>query len=183
MSHFTTIGSVILNNLTSDINMNYFKYDIVFQEVPNEISLALYFTGCPLQCHGCHSPELWNKNNGKDLSTKVLKDLIQKYRGSISCLLCMGGEWEPIFLLNILKIAKNEKLKTALYTGRELIELPTEIINHLDYLKTGPWIEELGGLNSNNTNQKFFKFSEHIKEDKYVFKTHTRSDQLKSRLC
>lgn len=140
--------------------MNYFKYDIVFQEIPGEISLALYFTGCPLRCKGCHSPELWNAQNGVRLEQNELKQLIQRYEGKISTVLFMGGEWESQTLIEFLNPIKEAGLKVALYTGREIHELPRELVVHLDFLKTGPWREELGGLNSPTTNQKFYTFKE-----------------------
>ena len=43
--------------------------------------------------------------------------------------------------------------KTCLYTGEE--EVSPEILEHLTYIKTGPWIQELGGLSSPSTNQMF----------------------------
>ncbi len=140
--------------------MNYFKYDIVFQEIPNEISLALYMTGCPLRCKGCHSPELWNPINGQELSEETLNALIDRYEGSTSCLLFMGGEWEPAKLIQFVLLGKSRGLKVALYTGCELEQLPRELVLQLDYLKTGPWIEHLGGLNSPTTNQRFYTFKE-----------------------
>lgn len=162
--------------------MNYFKFDIVFQEVPGEISLAIYFTGCPLRCKGCHSTELWNAQNGQTYSTKVLAHLLQKYRKNLSCVLFMGGEWEPNTLIESLRLVKTEKLKCALYTGREREDLSSEILEHLDYLKTGPWKEELGGLTSPTTNQRFYiltqsnqnidPFNDLFKEDRHVFETH-----------
>jgi anaerobic ribonucleoside-triphosphate reductase activating protein len=143
--------------------MNYFKHDIVFQEIPGEISLSLSITGCRLQCEGCHSPELWSPRNGQRLSVPILNDLLQRYSGSISCVLFMGGEWEPTNLIEFLTLVRTRGLKTALYTGRELEELPSELVCHLDFLKTGPWKKNLGGLNSPNTNQKFIIYT-HAKE-------------------
>lgn len=140
--------------------MNFIKYDIVFQEIPNEISLALYISGCPLRCKGCHSPELWNIQNGQKLSPELLSSLIDRYEGSASCLLFMGGEWEPESLIDFLMVAQKRNLKTALYTGHELEQLPPELVQNLNYLKTGPWIEKLGGLNSPTTNQKFYTLKE-----------------------
>ena len=31
----------------------------VFQEVPEEMSLAIAISGCRIRCKGCHSRELW----------------------------------------------------------------------------------------------------------------------------
>ena len=47
--------------------MRYSGLQIVFQEIPNEISLAIHFTGCPLKCKGCHSNDLWSPASGYDL--------------------------------------------------------------------------------------------------------------------
>ncbi len=137
--------------------MNYFKYDIVFQEIPGEISLAIYFTGCPLHCKGCHSKELWDPQNGEPFSVELLKNLMTRYRNGISCVLFMGGDWDLPNLNLFLSIVCEEKIKVALYTGREREDLPVSVVNQLDFLKTGPWREEFGGLTSPTTNQKFFK--------------------------
>lgn len=142
--------------------MNYLKYDIVFQEIPGEISLAFYITGCPLRCPGCHSPELWNPANGSKLTEEILQSLLVRYGRALSCVLFMGGEWEPETLTHFLQIIRQQSLKTALYTGREIDELPMNILTNLNYLKTGPWRAELGGLQSPRTNQKLHHFTEDL---------------------
>ncbi|RKV72511.1 MAG: 4Fe-4S cluster-binding domain-containing protein, partial [Neisseria sp.] len=37
---------------------------IVWQEVPGEVSLAFLFSGCPLRCKGCHSADTWKEGIG-----------------------------------------------------------------------------------------------------------------------
>ena len=64
----------------------------------------------------------------------------------------MGGEWHEDELEEMLRIAKQKGLKTALYTGLETVS--ESIKRQLNYLKTGPWIESLGGLTSAVTNQQ-----------------------------
>ena len=39
--------------------LKYTSYTVVFQEVPDEVSLAFEVSGCPFKCEGCHSPHLW----------------------------------------------------------------------------------------------------------------------------
>lgn len=134
--------------------MRYKEYNIVFQEIPNEVSLCLSITGCNLRCDGCHSPFLWKKNNGSLLSIEVLNSILEKYRNIISCVLFMGGEWYEEELIYYLSYIKDFGLKTALYTGLEFESIRKEIINNLDYLKYGPWIKDLGGLDSVETNQR-----------------------------
>ena len=132
--------------------LKYYSYTIVFQEIPDEISLCFEITGCPLRCAGCHSPHLRNHKLGEELSEGVLKELLEKYKNFITCVLFFGGEWEEGSLVERLDTCKSYDLKTALYTGRDAIS--KRLKDKLDFLKTGPYIEELGGLaDSKTTNQ------------------------------
>ena len=87
-------------------DLKYINYDIVFQEVPNEISLVFNISGCPHKCEGCHSKYLWE------------------------------------------------------YTG-----------NLIDYLKIGPYVKSLGGLDSCETNQKMYKiYGNDMTDITYLFR-------------
>lgn len=136
--------------------MNYSYPQIVLQEVPDEISLALSISGCPLRCKGCHSTETYNPEFGQELNLEEINKLLSKHK-HITCVLFYGGEWEPENLVKYLKYIKTKNLKTCLYTGFELSFIHKNILNNLDYIKTGRYIKELGGLGSENTNQKFIK--------------------------
>lgn len=133
----------------------YYSYpQIVLQEVPGEISLALSISGCKLACKGCHSTETWNPLYGSPLTSTSLLSLITKHK-HISCVLFYGGEWEPLTLTYFLKLILAHNLKTCLYTGQELQDIPQSILDNLSFIKTGPYKEHLGGLGSPNTNQRF----------------------------
>lgn len=136
--------------------MNYSYPQIVLQEVPDEISLALSISGCPLRCKGCHSTETYNPEFGQELNLEEINKLLSKHK-HITCVLFYGGEWDPENLVKYLKYIKTKNLKTCLYTGFELSFIHKNILNNLDYIKTGRYIKELGGLGSENTNQKFMK--------------------------
>lgn len=127
---------------------------VVFQEVPGEVSLAYTVTGCPIGCKGCHSVDSWPADRGELLTPDYLMQRIQQYHRLLTCVLLLGGEWQPETLIELLKVARKEGLNTCLYTGYD--DVPQAIKQHLTYLKTGPWIAELGGLNSPRTNQKFY---------------------------
>lgn len=145
--------------------MRYTNCQIVFQEVPKEISLAFSISGCSLKCDGCHSKDLWNKNNGHIMDKYILKSKIEKYSNLISCVLFYGGEWESD-LIKFLDICKEYNMKTCLYTG--LDDIPYDIKSKLDYLKIGKWNKNLGGLRNKNTNQKFLDLKEN-KDITYMF--------------
>ncbi len=140
--------------------LRYSSYDIVLQEIPNEISLCFTITGCPLACEGCHSQYTWNPDLGEPMTAVVLEKLLDKYDQTISCVLFMGGEWNIECLLRFIEISKNRNLKTALYTGLNLKQIKKkypELLTKLDYIKTGKWIPSLGGLDSRTTNQELLE--------------------------
>lgn len=134
--------------------LKYLTYDIVFQEVPNEVSLAIYISNCGHHCPNCHSPAL-QRDGGANLDREELEKLILKYRGLISCILFMGDgqDLEGIEEL-CLYVKMCWGLKTALYTGADSV--PAYLYKCLDYLKVGPYIEARGGLDHEGTNQRFF---------------------------
>lgn len=137
-------------------NILYFSNpQIVLQEVPNEISLALSISGCPLGCKGCHSAFTWKNDYGEELTNEKLIGLIQK-NPHISCVLFYGGEWREKRLLELLSTVKGFNLKTCLYTGFDLEEVSKNLKTNVDYLKVGRYVEELGGLSSKTTNQRMY---------------------------
>ena len=135
--------------------MYYYDFQVVLQEVPGEISLCFSISGCNIQCEGCHSPFLWKEGNGSLLTNEVYMSILNQYQNLATCVLFMGGEWHLEELIAMLQLAKNKKYKTCLYTGEENI---SEVLkSHLTFLKTGKWKQELGGLESRTTNQKFIE--------------------------
>lgn len=138
--------------------LKYLGYSIVFQEVPDEVTLAINISGCPHKCEGCHSKYLW-KYEG-DYISDDLDGLIEKYKGLITCVCFMGGDQNQIELTNLLIRVKQHKLKAALYTGADsLTNLNIRILGNLDYCKIGRYDFSLGGLNSPNTNQRMLKWN------------------------
>lgn len=139
--------------------MYYDSIDVVFQEVPGEISLAFVMSGCQLQCPGCHSSYTWKTKNKQILTEEYFESYIGKYVHLITCILFMGGEWNDS-LSNFLVIAKRYGFKTCLYTGLTLEEIENKNINltkSLDFIKVGRWDPEKGSLNKTHTNQQFLK--------------------------
>jgi len=133
--------------------MNYYDFQVVFQEVPGEISLCFSICGCPIKCEGCHSPYLWKEENGELLSHQRFYELLVQYKTLATCVVFMGGEWHEDHLIELLKTAKEQQYKTCLYTGSDTVS--SVVLKELNWVKTGKWIPELGGLDSEHTNQKF----------------------------
>lgn len=132
--------------------MKVLSEQIVFQEVPNEISLSFLIAWCPLKCEGCHSKEWNNWNQWFFLTEEEFNWKIEKYKWMITCVLFLWWEWHNEELIKYLKIARWNWLKTCLYTW--LLNVKKDLKEHLSYLKTWPWIKSLWWLDSKNTNQK-----------------------------
>ena len=126
-----------------------------FQEVPDEISLLFPITGCQFHCDGCHSPEL-----REDIGIPLFDDY-NKYLTEypyVTCFCFMGGEHDQTCLIHACSIAHEHGFKTALYTPLDSFEdIDRHLLNQLDYIKLGPYVKELGGLDSPTTNQRFYR--------------------------
>ena len=74
--------------------LRYINTDIVFQEFPDEVTLAINISGCPCRCPGCHSQFLW-ANRGEELTAEALSALIRETEDTITCVGFMGGWFRP----------------------------------------------------------------------------------------
>ena len=134
------------------------SFDIVFQEIPGEVTLALNLSNCPCHCPGCHSPHL-AEDIGEPLNEELMDGFIARYGSMITCVAFMGGDAEPEEVARWAEYSKDRGLKTAWYSGRTAF--PRNPRNpstpSFDYVKLGPYIEALGGLKSEQTNQRLYK--------------------------
>lgn len=138
--------------------LKYAGTDIVFQEFPDEVTLAINLTRCPNNCPGCHSAYL-KEDAGPVLDEVALLSLIADYRDEITCVGLMGGDGDPegvMHLMDTVRLTYGTKLRTGWYSGRD--ELPKDFRAELfDYVKLGPYIEECGPLSAQTTNQRMYR--------------------------
>ncbi len=137
--------------------MRYHRYSVTFNEIPGEITLCISITGCGGPCIGCHSPFLHNPDNGHYLSFDFYKELLNKYKNQITTVCFLGGEWYEEKLNKMLKEAKHRGVKTALYSSKEIMDIPRKLKYNLTYLKVGKYTVGLGGLESVITNQRLYQ--------------------------
>ena len=144
--------------------LKYIYCKEIFSEVPGEISLGISISGCQIHCQGCHSRELW-EDKGTPLTIEELQSLLDKHQG-ITCLCLLGGEHDINSLMELFQYA-HLRIKTAWYCGLDMIPKDkTSILKYLDFVKIGHYDQELGGLNSPTTNQRFYKI-EHQENGNY----------------
>ena len=146
--------------------IKYYNAMVVFEEIPDEITLAISITNCPCRCVNCHSKFLW-EDVGTELTFEGLERLIKENDG-ITCVCFMGGDANPKEINDLATYisAKNmcgyKSLKIGWYSGKD--ELSEDIdISLFDYIKLGHYDEKFGGLDKETTNQRLYKIA-HDKE-------------------
>lgn len=74
----------------------------------------------------------------------------------------MGGDAAPHEVERLCSFVQNRKgagLKTAWYSGKK--ELPQGCsLHNFNYIKLGPYIEQLGGLDHPTTNQRLYRLED-----------------------
>ena len=145
--------------------IKYTDTQVVFEEIPNEITLAINISNCPHHCKGCHSPYL-RDDVGTELTEEELERLINKNEG-ITCVAFMGEGKDLDGLLNLSVMVRCEfDLKTAIYSGSE--DLPERFWWDFDYIKLGPYREEFGPLNKRTTNQRMYEHVKYVPDESPV---------------
>ena len=137
--------------------VKYHNFDVVFAEIPGEVTLAVNLTNCPNRCAGCHSPHL-RADAGNPLDDAELRALLDRYGRSVTCVCFMGGDAEPQEIARLAEVARKSfpHLRTAWYSGRA--ELPGHVRPEaFDYIKLGEWIEARGPLTAPATNQRLYR--------------------------
>ena len=138
-----------------------------------------FFTqGCPHRCKGCHNPETWDFDGGKEFTNDTLNTIIEGLgaNGLKRDLCIMGGEplcQENLFLTyEVIKEVKRKvpEVKIYLWTGylyEELLEKQNpkinEIFSEINVLIDGPYIEEQRDITlemRGSANQRIIDFSE-----------------------
>lgn len=123
------------------------------------VCVTFFTQGCPHHCPGCHNPETWEFNGGKEFTPDVLQTIIDGISANnIKRNLCIQGG-EPLCkenaFLTYLVIHEVKQaypdIKIYIWTGytyEELTKSPPHekilaILELTDVLIDGPFIEEL----------------------------------------
>lgn len=141
--------------------LRYVNHDIVFREFPDEVTLAVNLSGCPLRCPGCHSPWL-QTDAGEELTETRLSALVDDYAGAVTCVALMGGDADASAVARLLGMVKRRyggRFRTGWYSGGET--LPEGFcLSAFDYVKLGAWRAARGPLSSATTNQRLYRVAD-----------------------
>ena len=137
--------------------LKYVNTGIVFQEIPDEVTLAINISNCPCHCPGCHSKYLW-EDIGLPLNVEAIDDFVQTYGTDITCIAFMGGDADAkgVAMLAQYICEEHPNFKVAWYSGR--LRIPSSVDkSNSDYIKIGPYIRHLGPLKQPTTNQRLYR--------------------------
>jgi anaerobic ribonucleoside-triphosphate reductase activating protein len=121
------------------------------------VSVTLFTQGCPHRCKGCHNPETWDYNGGKEFTPDIPGKIVDALcaNGIKRSFCIMGGEplcEDNLFLttmvLQYVKLRLPE-VKVYIWTGYLYEDLLMEhnptlnyIFSKVDVLVDGPYIQE-----------------------------------------
>ena len=121
------------------------------------VCVSFFTQGCPHHCAGCHNPETWAFDGGKEFTQEILSELIRDINANgIQRNFCvMGGEPlcpENQFLTQLVISTIKEKypdIKVYIWTGylyEDLLASSSSklenILSMTDVLIDGPYIQE-----------------------------------------
>lgn len=133
----------------------FHNFDIVFQEIPDETTLAINITGCPFRCEGCHSPHL-REDIGEPLDQEALRAIWERYGQGVTCVCLMGGDADPAEVQRLSIFIRSEfGVRTGWYSGADEIS-PLIDVRNFDYIKIGGFRRDKGGLKHETTNQRLY---------------------------
>ena len=122
------------------------------------VSVSVYLQGCPHHCKGCHNPETWDFEGGREFTFETMQSIIKglSANGIKRSLAIMGGEplCEANSFLTLMIIEEVKRhlpdVKIYIWSGYTYDSLKNSSNTHIlqslqlaDCLIDGPYIEEL----------------------------------------
>ena len=90
---------------------------------------VVYFQGCPHHCPGCHNPETWDFDVGKDIKWPVLLNEIKQNK-ILQGVTFSGGEpfaqRNILGLVNFAESIKNAGFDLTIYTGYTMEQIQSD---------------------------------------------------------
>lgn len=156
------------------------------------IRVSLFVSGCTHHCKNCFNPETWDFCYGKPFTEEVEESIIKMLEPDyVNGLTLLGGEpMEPQNQKALLPFIKKVREKFGnkkniwCYTGfifdkdltpngRVYCDATSELLNNIDVLVDGPFIEDLKNLSlkfRGSSNQRIINLPETFKTNEIVLK-------------
>lgn len=106
---------------------------------------SIYFAGCRHQCPGCHNPQSWDFDAGKEMSIDEIMEIVEEEDFDVTF---SGGDplYHPEEVAELARRVREVGHRVWLYTGftyREIMETPRlrAAIVDIEAIVDGPYIE------------------------------------------
>lgn len=154
------------------------------------VRVSLFVSGCRNRCKNCFNPETWNFDYGKEFNLEAEDEIIKALEPSwINGLTILGGEpFEPENQKDLVEFIKRVKTTYPnkdiwMYTGylfdedihsingKVHTEVSDEILNNIDILVDGKFVEELKNLSlkfRGSSNQRIILVKESLDKGEIV---------------
>lgn len=149
-----------INITNCNRNLQISSISTGFIEVPDHISINIYVQGCKNNCKNCQNPELQSFEGGKIINgSDIASILLSKPMADWICWLGGDAIYQPDAFLHFNKLFKSFNKRICLYTGSYFNDIKN-LLDNVDIVIDGPWIEKLGSIDTETTNQKvYFKIN------------------------
>ena len=108
------------------------------------IRVVVFLQGCAHHCLGCHNPDSWDFNGGKEMSVETVAGYIRDHMNLKDGLTLSGGDpfYQHNECMKLLDLLPD--INVWIYTGFEYDEIKdTPLAKRADVLVTGPYIDTL----------------------------------------
>ncbi len=132
---------------------------------------SIYFSGCRHACPGCHNPQSWDFNSGREISIEEIKDIILEEDFDVTF---SGGDplYQPEILSELVTYAKSIGHTVWAYTGftwEEIVinDILLNAIKDVDVIVDGRFMESMKDkdlLFRGSSNQRLIDVGKSIKE-------------------
>ena len=154
------------------------------------VRVSLFVSGCRNRCKNCFNPETWSFTYGKEFTEEVRQDILDSLAPSwINGLTILGGEPFEVEnqrdLVSFVKEVRNKYPNKTIWmysgylfdtditnpNGKVHCEVTDELVNYIDILVDGKFVEELKNLSlkfRGSSNQRIILVQESLKEKQII---------------
>lgn len=124
------------------------------------IRSVLFLQGCHKNCPGCFNQKTHDREGGRSCTVEEAADFVIRNCPNRKLTISGGEPLEQMEgLMALLDLLHADHFDLCLYTGRELPEVPEQVLQKVHYLKTGGFQRELADPRlqyMGSSNQHFF---------------------------
>ena len=144
------------------------------------VRFVVFAQGCFHHCRGCHNPETWDPQGGKEMTVKEVVKMIRKKQKKIRGITLSGGDpfLQAEEMAALAREAKKLGLDVVTYTGyvyEELLALDLagarDLLDASDILVDGPFMLEYKDISlpfRGSRNQRVINLAETRKNGRVV---------------